>query len=149
MEKLLKNLGKMTAAEIIKEIRAFAWANHMAVKNLECPQFVRDIYFLNILDFWLNEEGDVLRGYYDVVPHMIAALHSISAHHDATLLQKIYDIYTPEQDERSFDGTWRPEKMWNPIHELYDKMQLLDDTGLGMWALVEKYVEFERLKAFE
>jgi len=149
MEELLKNLKieKMNANEIIEKIMAFYGENRMTTAEiLTYPQFVQDIYFLDILEFSLVLDGDVLVNRYAAVPHMITALHNISASHDAEILQKIYDEYTVLNHGK--DNT--QEEIWSDtIDELYEEMWLfsdVEDVETNIWELLEKYIEREILE---
>ncbi|MCL2016629.1 MAG: hypothetical protein FWG68_10335 [Defluviitaleaceae bacterium] len=146
MEELLKNLKieKMNANEIIEEIMAFYGENRMTTAEiLTYPQFVQDIYFLDILEFSLVLDGDVLVNHYAAVPHMITALHNISASHDAEILQKIYDEYTALNHGK--DNT--QEEIWSDtIDELYEEMWIFSGVETTIGELLEKYIEREILE---
>jgi hypothetical protein len=136
LDEIMVRLDAMSADDVIEAVGGGMYINPAIRGELHnYPQFIQDIIYIVDLDTALNMDGDVLVNNEGELPGMLTALRNIHADKEASLLQRIYDIYKANPHYDAICGT---------VDGLYKEMYLY--TGFDIWGLLELYVELEKRK---
>lgn len=133
IEKILDNLHRMTADDVIESIARKIYDEPIEREELtKYPQFISDIIFIIDFDTEMTMQGDVLQNSIcEFVPNIITAFKNIKAENDTNILQEIYERYQQNEDDEM-------------INNLYNKMYI--NTDFDIWPILDAYVEKEIIK---